>query len=403
MNTSTEVPDAEPVAGQRRILIGLCAASFLASLNFLAMSPFYPQITSDLETTVPLLGQIATLLILISALLGLVVGPFADRYGFRWLLVFGMLAIAFHLIGVGVAPAFWVLLPLSLVGGLGDAIAFGLPLAIVGAYYSGESRRRAMGWTIGALSSGPIIGIPVLTTIGDLTSWRVALLTAGVVAVAVAWFVSLSVPPDRRRPERRFEIEDFVGAYRPLLRHPATLRLYGATAFRAVTWIGLLTYLGAFLGEAVGLSTRQIGLVYMLGGAGYAAGSVMSGGRLQFVQPRTMVVIGSVLGGVSAGAALLLAGAWTSTVLILVTSFAGALAAVGIATLLASETPAGIGTTMVFNGSILNFGSATGAALGGVLLAVGGYNALGLGLPVFALIAGLLAWWPGGRSQPATT
>ena len=32
--------------------------------------------------------------------------------------------------------------------------------------------------------------------------------------------------------------------------------------------------------------------------------------------------------------------------------------------------------------------------MGGVLITVGGYAALGIGLPVVAMVASVLAWWP---------
>jgi predicted MFS family arabinose efflux permease len=83
--------------------------------------------------------------------------------------------------------------------------------------------------------------------------------------------------------------------------------------------------------------------------------------------------------------------------LLVATSVASALAGLAIATLLVQETPAGKGTTMVLNGTLLNVGSAVGAALGGGLIAIGGYTALGLGLPIFGLGAAALAWWPSRR------
>jgi predicted MFS family arabinose efflux permease len=48
---------------------------------------------------------------------------------------------------------------------------------------------------------------------------------------------------------------------------------------------------------------------------------------------------------------------------------------------------------MVLNGSILNLGAAGGAAIGGLLIALGGYPALGLGLALVALGAAALASW----------
>src|SRR5262245_34734317 len=154
----------------------------------------------DLRTTVPLLGQVVTLMVLLSAGLGLVVGPLADRYGYRWPLVIGMFAIAVNLLGTSLAPAYPVLLGLSAAGGLGDALVFGLALAIAGTRFEGDARRRAIGWTIGALSSAPIVGVPLLTAIAGIGGWRAALAAGGLAVVGGAWFVATALPPDDRRP-----------------------------------------------------------------------------------------------------------------------------------------------------------------------------------------------------------
>ena len=59
--------------------------------------------------------------------------------------------------------------------------------------------------------------------------------------------------------------------------------------------------------------------------------------------------------------------------------FVGAMAFVGVATVLVEETPGGAATKMVINGSIFNLGTAVVAALGGLLLAHGGFGTLGVG------------------------
>ena len=375
----------------------LCVAAFLASLNFFAPTPFYPVMARDLHTTVPLLGQVVTLMALISAGLGLAVGPLADRYGFRWPLVIGLLAIAVNLIGMGLAPVYGVLLGLGIVGGLGDALVFALPLAIAGTYFTGDARRRAIGLTIGALSTAPIVGVPLLTAFGDLRGWRAALAVAGIAGAAAAWFVAAVLPPDHRATASPLRPRALLTAYAPLLAHPASLRLFAVSGLRAMSWLGLLTYLGAYLGQAVGLDSRAIGVVYMLAGGGYVLGSVAAGGRLGGIAPRGMVAAASVATGLLLGPMLIVADLWVVIPLLIAASFASAAVSVGVTSLLAAESPAGAGATMVLNGSILNLGAAGSAALGGALIAVGGYPALGIGLPIFSFLAALLAWWPGAR------
>ena len=135
---STHSAPTRPAAAPGRVQILLCLSAFLAALNFFAPTPFYPQMAHDLQTTVPLLGQVVTLMALISAGLGLLAGPLADRYGYRWPLVIGLLAIAVGLLGTGLAPTYPVLLGLGVVMGLGDALAYSLPFAIAATYFSGS-------------------------------------------------------------------------------------------------------------------------------------------------------------------------------------------------------------------------------------------------------------------------
>jgi predicted MFS family arabinose efflux permease len=380
-----------------RVQILLCLSAFLAALNFFAPTPFYPQMAHDLQTTVPLLGQVVTLMALISAGLGLLAGPLADRYGYRWPLVIGLLAIAVGLLGTGLAPTYPVLLGLGVVMGFGDALAYSLPFAIAATYFSGLAQRRAIAWTIGALSTAPIIGVPLLTVVGGLTSWRVALAAAGVAAVGVAWFVAAVLPADRLHPASRLRVRELLAAYSPLLHHPPSLRFLAVSGLRGMWWVGLLTYMGAFLGTVVGLSPQYVGLVYAMGGGAYTAGSIIAGNLLGGLSPRFVVTLSSLIGGVLVVPIFLLPVPWVVVPLLIAVSVAAAICSVSVVALLADESPAGAGTTMVLNGSVLNLGTAGGAVLGGTLIAYGGYPALGIGLPLFALVAAALAWWPGSR------
>jgi DHA1 family inner membrane transport protein len=383
---------ALPTATPGRVQILLCLSAFLAALNFFAPTPFYPQMAHDLQTTVPLLGQVVTLMALISAGLGLFIGPLADRYGYRWPLVMGLLAIAAGLLGTGLAPTYPVLLGLGVVMGFGDALAFSIPFAIAATHFSGVAQRRAIAWTIGALSTAPIIGVPLLAAVGGLTNWRVALAAAG-----VTWFVAAVLPADRLHPVSRLHVRSLLMAYTPLLHHPPSLRFLAVSALRGMWWVGLLTYMGAFLGTVVGFSPPHVGLVYALAGGAYTAGSIAAGNLMGGLSPRLVVALSSVIGGVLVTPMFLFPLPWVVLPLLLASSVAAAICSVSVVALLADESPAGAGTTMVLNGSVLNLGTAGGAILGGALIAFGGYTALGIGLPLFALAAAFLAWWPGNR------
>ncbi|MBW3560747.1 MAG: MFS transporter [Proteobacteria bacterium] len=124
-------------------------------------------------------------------------------------------------------------------------------------------------------------GFPLLSAIGDWFGWRAAFAALAVVALGAVGLAALALPGGAANGEGPSGAPaGLAAAYAPLVSHRPTLLLLGATAARAVCWLGALTYLGALFAERYGFGPRGLGLVYMIGGAGYFLGSVAVGGRL---------------------------------------------------------------------------------------------------------------------------
>jgi predicted MFS family arabinose efflux permease len=151
-----------------------------------------------------------------------------------------------------------VLLVGALAGGLANAAVSGPSLAVAGTYFAGAEARRALGWATACMAGSAIVGVPVLTAVATLTGWRLAFIAAGGAVIGAVLLGAAWLPRDARVPEGRLRSETLLAAYRPLLRHRPTLRLYGVAVLRAICWFGLLTYFGAFLAEELALSTGRL-------------------------------------------------------------------------------------------------------------------------------------------------
>lgn len=380
------------------VLPALGLSSFISLLSVSAPAPFLPDIASALGVGVPLLGQVTAAMLILSAPLGLIAGPLADRYGSRRLILLGLAASAVCLFVFGLAAVFSLLFIASVAGALSEATVPGLSLAIAGTRFLGPASRRAIGVTVGAASIAPIVGVPLLTTISGIAGWRAGFLIGGGIALVIMVLVTAWLPEDSQRPEAAFRLRTLLDAYRPLLHDFGMRRLYGCSVMRSMCWFGMLTYLGAALRDRFGFSTSEAGIVYMLAGSGYLLGSLVAGGAFARYPVRPLVAVSNVIMG------LLLLAAFSGIVdsraaigLLAMAAFAGAVGWVGLTALLTSETPAGAGTTMVLNGSLYNLGAAAGAGLGGFLLAAGGVGALALGLSLFGLGSALCVWAPRRR------
>jgi MFS family permease len=83
-----------PVWAAAGLVPTLTVAAFVNHLNVIAWNPFLPFIAEAHGIGIAILGQLPALLLVLSAVLGLVIGPLADSYGYRPTMVLSLLAVA---------------------------------------------------------------------------------------------------------------------------------------------------------------------------------------------------------------------------------------------------------------------------------------------------------------------
>jgi predicted MFS family arabinose efflux permease len=371
----------------------LTAATFVNFLGALALGPMLPLIAADLDTSVALVGQIPALVTLLAAVLGLVVGPLADQYGYGRTLLLGVLAATVSTLGIGLAPSYALLVAVTVFGATGRAAVQPAAQAIVATGFTDEgARRRAMSRVQMGNSGAAIVGIPLLTWIAAVGSWRLAFLALamiGLIVLAILWW---SLPADESAGEGRVELGRVLASYLPLLRHASTLSLFAATLVGSMgAWV-VWSYLSAFLVEVHSFTLGDVGWVYLFGGAGIMVGTLISGTRLGSFPRRLMV-------GSRAVSALLFAAAiilpLPGVAVVAVISLAMVLHGMyGVPSLMVlnAETPVGRATTMTLNNSAIMLGTALGGVVGGIVLTVGGYVAIGYVSLISLLACSAIVW-----------
>jgi predicted MFS family arabinose efflux permease len=384
----------------------LTLATFLSALAGFAYGPFLPAIARDLGLDVATLGQLSAAAALAAAPLALIAGPLADRWGCRRGLLLALASLAAGALATALALGLPTLLAAALAGALGRATATPLAQAVAGARLAGDARRRALGWLTAGTTGAVVVGVPLLTAVAAALGWRAAFAALALAAAANAALLGRRLGPDGPPAAAGTRPGRLLAAYRPLVAHAPTTGLIGGTLLGVAGTSVVLTYLGAFLAERHGSATAQIGLAYLAVGAGALTGALAAGGRLGARPLRPLLIGVRAASAALVGAALLPPLPAPAAVGLLM--LGGALAAVSTvatATLLTGETPAGRAATMALNAAAVGLGSALGAGLGGLLLATGGYPALGLGPVALYAAAGLLVWWsrPGRAAAPRAT
>lgn len=381
-----------------RVMAPLCLAAFVGVMNVLGPAPFLDELAVDLDASVPLVGQALSIALFTAAFVGLVAGPLADHAGHRRMLLVGLVCAGLSALGTALVTGYPAFMATRALGGFGSAITIGVNFGAAATLYSGAARRRALSLIGASLSLGTALGPLLLTTVSVAIGWRGAFaLVAGLAAVGFMLLLAL-IPPEAPHGKGRFALGQILDSYRPLLGDQPMLLIYAVWATRAVCWLGLLAFLGAYFTEVHGFSTRAGGFVFLVAGGGYFVGTITAGGRLGDFNPRMQAIL-SLL-GMAVGTGLLfgLSGSWVAALGFLVlASVSNGVFQVSVLMMAADRSPAGPSTTMVLTETVLSVGAALGGALGGLLLGAGGFAAMGLGLALSVTFGAVII---GRRSGP---
>ena len=124
---------APAVKGQRDVavtaLVGV--AHYSSHVMQLALPPLFPILHDEFALSFTQLGLIVTLFYIASGLGQAAAGILVDRYGAQRLLVAGITVLSLSILMAGMVTAYWMLLPLALIGGLGNSVFHPADLSIL--------------------------------------------------------------------------------------------------------------------------------------------------------------------------------------------------------------------------------------------------------------------------------
>lgn len=384
--------------------LGFAAA--MGALNGMSVNVFLPFIAEDLRSTVPVIGQMMTIVFLLGAGMVLITGPLADRFGQRRFLLVGMVTVGITAVGAALAQNVSEFVVVRLASTFASAVLISTALAMAAALYDGQERRQAISWIVASTAGAPIVGVPILTAIASMTSWRGAFIALLLVSAAACGMIALLLPgpTGAQRHGVPFRMSEFLAAYPPLLTDRSMRHLYLSMLLRSIGWFGCLLYFGAFLRHAYAADHRTIGWAFMAAGGGFLVGSMAAGSLLKGVELRTLY--GAALFTVAPCVAIAMLSPIGIIASVAVFSGAAICASIGqssMATLMADTTPAGRNATMSLNTAVGSLGTAGGSLIGAVLIVVGGYALLGIGLVGFSVLAAALVVWPVMATRTGTT
>ncbi|MES3010130.1 MAG: MFS transporter [Pseudomonadota bacterium] len=368
------------------ILYLLAACNLVIGTGAFGLAGILLPVSEAMHTSVAAAGQSMTVYAFATALLAPLVLLLTGRWPRKAVLQLGLGLFAAGTLATALADNLFALLLGRVLMGAGAVftpVAAGLAVALV----APERRGKALSLTFLGMSMSYVVGLPLTAWLGLRFGWRWPLFGVTGAGVAMLALVSLLVPRHVNAPGASFA--GLAGTLRnsEVLRTMLLTLLYFGAIFTVFSYIGpVLLALNPMPGTQLSFTLMLFGVAGMVG--------TLSGG---WATDRfgTLPTLRIQLGGFLCAMLLvpLTHGSYLATVLVfMVWGVCGFGMMTPQQTRLAEAVPAQAPMLMSLNSSMLYFGTALGAAVGGAASSAIGFDKLPWLGAVFAAMGALTLW-----------
>lgn len=264
-----------------------------------------------------------------------------------------------------VAPTFELVALSRFFAGLPHGAFFGMGALIAADVLGPGKRAKGVAIVLMGLTVANVVGVPVGTFLGQASGWRLAFLVVAAIFAACTVLVWIFVPPHEGDSGRTFRAE--LGVFR-IGQVWLTLAI-GAIGFGG--FFAVYSYISPLVTEISGSPLWVVPIVLVVMGIGMTIGNLL-GGVLADKNLRATLVGGLVvLFVVQALLAVTAVHIVPLTIFVFLVGVASSVTSPAIQTRLMDVAGDNQAIAAALNHSALNIGNSLGAALGGVVIAIG--------------------------------
>jgi MFS transporter, DHA1 family, inner membrane transport protein len=342
----------------------------IGTTEFVAMG-LLPDIAAGMKISEPTAGHVIS-----AYALGVVIGApliaaLAARVPRKTLLLALMAVFTLGNLASALAPSYETLVAARFIAGLPHGAYFGVA-ALVAAHLMGpQNRAKAVAHVMCGLTVATVVGVPVASWLGQALGWRSAfglVVVVGVVTLTALWFWL----PLRLRSMHVTSPLTELGALK-------RLQVWLALAVGMIGFGGMFavyTYISTTMTDVAGLPRALVPVALMVFGLGMVVGNLVGGKLADTSVVRALYLSMGALAAVLAVFVLASHNPWTSLLVLFGIGAAGSAVAPALQTRLMDVAHGAQTLAAALNHSALNIGNATGAWVGGVVIAAGfGYTA----------------------------
>ncbi|MGE7930732.1 MFS transporter [Lysinibacillus xylanilyticus] len=257
---------------------------FALGFDAYVIAGLLPGISDTYQKSTSQVGQAVSIFTLFYAISAPLFSSLLAGKPIKKILIWSMLIFTIANSITALAPNFSILLLSRAIAGTGAGLFSPLAVAASSKFVSSDKRGRALGLTIGGMSMGTVLGVPLGIYISNLFDWKLTLWLLVIIGVTSVLCMYIFLPnfPTTPPPTLNERLKMFLDK-----RVTITVCI---TFFASVASLGLYTYLSPLLEEMT--SSSNLTMYLWAWGFGGLFGSLIIGYLIDyFGKPKSLVSI----------------------------------------------------------------------------------------------------------------
>ncbi len=210
-----------------------------------------------------------------TSLLGIFFGPLADRYGYRKMMVLGLVMLAVGMFAGGFFPFYGVILITLFLAGLGKIVFDPAVQAYVSDRVPYHRRATAIGFLEISWAGSTLLGIPLIALLIDKVGWRSPFFAMGIIGCAGIIALIGLFPSDQQlisKPRQSLPVRKVLPI---IVQDKASLGALAYVFFFSAAIDNLFVIYGAWLEKAFSVGIVALGMATGVIGVAELAGEIL--------------------------------------------------------------------------------------------------------------------------------
>jgi DHA1 family inner membrane transport protein len=361
-------------------LMALAIAAFgIGTSEFIIMG-LLPNLADDFRVSIPRAGALVTGYALSVTIGAPIVAIATSRLERKLALLLLMGIFTFGNLACALAPSYNLLFAARVLTALCHGAFFGIGSVVASNLVPRNQRAQAIALMFSGLTLANVLGVPAGTALGQAYGWRSAfwaIVPIGFIAAAAVFLLVPTQPAGTGSLLHEFHV----------LRKPQVLLVLAMSVLCSASLFCVFTYIAPTLEVVTRVSPHTVTLTLLLFGVGITIGNLL-GGTLSDWRPMTFL-LGALISLIGSLIVLYFAEPYLVPAITMILVWGAIQFAAGapLQSRIVDQASAAPNLASTLNQGAFNFGNATGASLGGMMLTAGfSYRQLPIASAIVTLI-----------------